>query len=77
MEGPLAIVSLFIFMPSLVFGFIYMSKKAKYRVEELRIQRELLALEVRKKELAIFEMQEESKRLDRMLDDEIRQLPQK
>lgn len=77
MEGALAIVSIFIFMPSLIFGFIYLSKRAKYRVEELRIQKEMLALDVRKKELAIYEMQEESKRLDRVLDEEIRKLPQK
>jgi len=70
-----AILSVFVFAPSVVFGFIYVSKRSKLRVEELRLQKEMLELEVKKKELSIYELHEENRKLDHIINDEIRKLP--
>lgn len=71
MEGMFALFAIFIFIPSLVMITIYRSKSRRYQVDELRLQKEILELEVKKKELLIYEMHEENKKLDQLLADEI------
>ncbi len=67
------IVSLVI-TPSIVFGFIFLSKRAKYRVEELRFKKEILELEIKKDEMRIYTMHEENKKLDRIINRELEKL---
>jgi len=75
-EVAIPVLSIFVMLPAIIFGTIYKSKKIKYRVDELRLQKEILELEVRRKELELYEMQEQDKhQLDRLVKDELRQIP--
>jgi len=69
-----AIFSIFIAAPAIVFGFILLSKRSKYRVEELRYKKEILELEVKKDEMHIYTMHEENKKLDRIINRELDKL---
>lgn len=69
-----ALFSVFIAAPSIVFGFILLAKRAKYRVEELRYKKEILELEVKKEEMHIYTMHEENRKLDRIINRELDKL---
>ncbi len=60
--------------PSIVFGFILLAKRGKYRVEELRYKKEILELEVKKEELRLYNMHEENKKLDNLINRELEKL---
>ncbi|MBU0936668.1 MAG: hypothetical protein KKC64_13700 [Spirochaetes bacterium] len=75
-EVAIPVISLFVLAPAIVFGTIYKMKQLKTRVEELRLQKEIIELEVRRKELELYELQERDKhQLDRLIKDELRQIP--
>jgi flagellar basal body-associated protein FliL len=74
MEGVLipiiAILSLFIGAPAIVFSFIGSAKKSSDEVKKLQYQKELLELEIRKEELQIKRLEAESKSYDRLISGE-------
>ena len=66
--GIIAILSVFIGAPSIIFLFIYHSKQAKRDIEKLAFQREILQLEVEKERLHLAALEEENRKLDRIID---------
>lgn len=67
-QGIIALISIFVVMPSIVFGFILLSKKEKNRVEILRYQKEIAEIDLRKDELKLKLLQEENLKYDRLID---------
>lgn len=66
--GIVAILSVFIGAPSAIFLFVYNLKKRKYEVEGLQVQQRILELEVEKERLHLAALQEENRKLDRLID---------
>jgi hypothetical protein len=64
-----AVLSLFIGAPLIVFGFIYLNKRQKFQLELMREKRELAELELRKEELRVKALAEENRKLDRIIED--------
>jgi chaperonin cofactor prefoldin len=67
MEGIVAILSLFVVLPGIIFSFIHHAKKQKVEVEKLKYQKEILELEVQKQNNQIKLLEEESKKLDKII----------
>jgi hypothetical protein len=68
---PTAIISIlcvFFVAPTIVFGFIYLGKRSKLRLEELRIKKEMLELEVEKEKTHVKALEAENAKLDRMIE---------
>lgn len=64
-----SVVCLFILAPAIVFSFIYLSKKNKLRVEELRYKRDILALELERDRLKVQSLEAENAKHDRIIAD--------
>ncbi|MBL8967150.1 MAG: hypothetical protein JNG85_09075 [Spirochaetaceae bacterium] len=67
--GTFAIFAIFIAVPTIVFGFIYLSKRSKHEVEKLKYRKEILELEVDKETIRLESLREENRKLDRMISD--------
>jgi hypothetical protein len=67
-EGALAIVSIFIIAPSIVFGFLLLSKRGRNQVElaKYRLGEAELALE--RERLRVEALREENRKLDRLIE---------
>jgi hypothetical protein len=52
----------------IVFGFIYLSKPDRLRLEELRIKKEMLELEVEKEKAHTSLLEAESAKYDRIIE---------
>lgn len=65
----IAILSLFIGAPTIVFGFIYLSRRQKLQLELLRQKKELAKLELRKEETRLKALVEENRKYDRIIED--------
>ena len=72
LQGIIAIISIFIIAPSIVFGFILLSKKEKNRIEVLKYQKEIIELEIRKDELKMKLLEEENRKYDRIIEERSR-----
>ncbi|MHB8131606.1 MAG: hypothetical protein ACYDEX_21705 [Mobilitalea sp.] len=55
--------------PGLTFGFILFLKKIKADVEIIKTKKEILELEIKKEEIHLNIIQEESKKLDKLIED--------
>jgi hypothetical protein len=64
-----AILSIFIVAPSIVFTFIYMTKRGRLRLEELRIKKEMLELEIEREQTRIALLEAENAKYDRLIED--------
>jgi hypothetical protein len=64
-----SVLSVFVFAPAIVFGFIYFSRKSKHRVEELRYKRDMMALELEKERLHVQALEAENAKYDRIIED--------
>lgn len=64
-----SVLSVFVFAPAIVFSFIYLSKKRKLAVEELRYKRDIMALELEKDRARLQLIEAENKKYDRIIDD--------
>lgn len=64
-----SVLSLFVVAPAIVFSFIYLSKKNKLKVEEMRYKRDILALEIEKDKTRLQLMEAENKKYDRIIDE--------
>jgi hypothetical protein len=58
----------FIAAPAIVFGFILLQRQGRNRIEELRIRKDMLMLEVEKEKLRLASMSEENRKYDRIID---------
>jgi len=66
--------SAFIGAPAVIFTFIHQGRKLKLKTEEWKYKKEILELEVRKEELHIDAIREESRKLDRAIESSIKAL---
>ena len=66
-----AVFGVLVAAPSIVFGFLYLSKRNKNQLEMMRYRKESLELEVRREELRAQVLREESRMLDRQISERI------
>jgi cell division protein FtsB len=69
MEIIIALLSVFIGLPAILFTFIYKSKKNKSDIEKLKYQKEILELEIEKENRHIKLLEEENKKLDKIINE--------
>jgi hypothetical protein len=69
--GSIAILSLFVGLPAIVFTFIHKNVKNKREkeIEKLKYQKEILELEIEKENKQIRLLEEENKKLDRIINE--------
>jgi len=65
----ISVLSVFVFAPAIVFGFIFLSRKSKLRVEEIRYKRDIMALEIEKDRVHLQMIEAENKKYDRIIED--------
>jgi hypothetical protein len=65
--GSIAILSVFVGLPGIVFHFIYKSKKNK--TEMIKQQKELLEVEIEKERLHLRLLEEENRKYDKLLEE--------
>jgi cell shape-determining protein MreC len=67
--GSTAIVSLFVGLPAIVFTFIHknIKNKREKEIEILKYQKEILELEIEKENKQIKLLEEENKKLDKII----------
>ena len=63
--GIIAILSSLLGIPLIVFGFIYLNLKGKRSIELLRLQKEILKLELEKDKVKISMLEAENIKYDR------------
>jgi cell shape-determining protein MreC len=63
----LAILSIFVGLPGIVFLFIYKVKKSKHETEKLKYQKEILEMEMQRDSIKIQLLEEENKKLDKII----------
>jgi len=67
-DGIIAILSIFIGLPSIIFGFIYLNRKEKNRISILEYQRQISELELKREEAKIRLIEEENRKYDRIIE---------
>ena len=65
-----SVISVFGLAPMMVLGFIFLSKRQKYRIEELRFKKEILELELEREAYKIRLLEEENKKYDYFIQDQ-------
>jgi hypothetical protein len=67
--GSIAILSLFVGLPAILFTFIHKNTKNKREkeIEKLKYQKEVLELEIEKENRQIRLLEEENKKLDKII----------
>jgi hypothetical protein len=65
-----SILSVFIGAPAIVFSFVYFSKKQKLRLEEMKIKRDILELELEKDKMHLRLLDAENDKYDRLIEGE-------
>ena len=66
--GIIAILSIFVGLPAIIFAFNYKVKKNKHEIEKLKYQKEILELEIQKDAVKIQLLEQENKNLDKIID---------
>jgi chaperonin cofactor prefoldin len=71
LTGIIAILSLFVGLPAITLGFIYKNVKNKREkeIEKLKYQKEILELEIEKENKQIKLLEEENKKLDKIINE--------
>jgi hypothetical protein len=67
LTGIIAILSLFVGFPAIVFTFLHKNAKNKREIEKLKYQKEILELEIEKENKQIKLLEEENKKLDKII----------
>jgi hypothetical protein len=65
----IAVLSLFVAAPAIVFSFILRLNKNRNETKKLQYQKEILELELKKEELQIKRLEAESKQYDRLINE--------
>jgi len=68
--GIVAIISTLVIAPAILFSFIYKITKNKHELKKMQYQKEILELEVEKQNNQIKLLEEENRKLDRIIFDE-------
>ncbi len=63
----ISVLSVFVFAPAIVFGFILMARRSRLRVEELRYRRDMMALELEKEKTRLQLLEAENAKYDRLI----------
>ena len=69
MTGIVAIISTLVIAPAILFSFIYKVTKDKHELKKLQYQKEILELEVEKQNNQIKLLEEENRKLDKIIFD--------
>jgi hypothetical protein len=64
----IAIFSIFIGAPAVVFSFIYMTQKEKNELKKLQLRKEILEAETEKEKIQMLRLEAENKRYDQILE---------
>ena len=67
--GIVAIISVFGIAPAILFSFLYKTTKDKHELKKMQYQKEILELEVEKQNNQIKLLEEENKKLDKIIFD--------
>jgi H+/gluconate symporter-like permease len=69
--GSVAVISLFVGLPAVITAYLYKNAKNKREkeIERLKYQKEILALELEKQHTHLRLLEDENKKLDRILND--------
>jgi hypothetical protein len=62
-----SVFCVFIAAPAIVFGFIFLLRRSKTRIEELMLRKDLIELEIKKEALRLEAIREENRKYDRIL----------
>jgi hypothetical protein len=67
--GSISILSLFVGLPAIVFTFVHknMKNKREKEIEKLKYQKEILELEIEKENKQIKLLEDENKKLDKII----------
>jgi len=68
MTAIVALVSIFIVAPMIVFGFILLAKRGRNQVEIMRMKRDIAEIELKKEEAKARGLAEENRKYDRIID---------
>lgn len=68
MTGIIALLSIFVAAPLIVFGFILLAKREKNKYEIMRLKRDIAEIELRKEEAKARVLIEENRKYDRIID---------
>jgi cell shape-determining protein MreC len=63
----IAVITSLAVAPAIVFSFIYFLKKGKREIEKMKYQKEILELEIEKEKIRLKSLEEENKKLDRII----------
>lgn len=71
--GSIAVASIFVGLPAVVLSFVYKNAKNKREkeIEKLKYQKEILELEERKQSGQLKLLEEENKKLDRIINERL------
>ncbi len=67
--GIVALLSIFVVAPMIVFGFILLAKRGKNAVEIMRMKRDIAEIELRKEEAKARILVEENRKYDRIIEE--------
>ena len=67
--GIVSIISLFVVAPLIVFGFVYLNKRDKNKLNILQYQKEIAEIELKKEEAKVRFIEEENKKYDRLINE--------
>ena len=67
-EGVVALLSIFVALPTIVFGFIYLGKRERNRMAELACRKEIAELELQKAQAQLRLLEAESRKMDRAIE---------
>jgi hypothetical protein len=68
-EGIIAILSIFVALPGIIFTFSYKNRKNKMELKKMEYQKEILRLELEKENARLKLLEEENKKLDRIINE--------
>ena len=71
--GIIAILSALIGVPLIVFGFVLLNLRNKRSVEKIRLQKEILELELKKERIRMKMLEAENVKYDRLIENRERQ----
>jgi hypothetical protein len=69
MEGVIAIISIFVILPGIIFTFAYKNKKNKTELKKLEYQKEILQLEIERDNMKLRLLEDENKKLDKIINE--------
>jgi cell shape-determining protein MreC len=69
MEGIVAILSIFVVLPGIIFTYAYKNRKNKMELKKIEYRKEILQMEMEKDDRKIKLLEEENKKLDKIINE--------